>query len=106
MTSRFVRAACHIAGAAILLSSLTAYAQMPPGGLNQKAMDELSHKHDGYYGALSPQNLSKKRPKPPFDLTGTWFIDLRKSFGDFLFGPPYPEFYAAGQTAMKEAAAA
>src|SRR5262245_47799491 len=48
-----------------------------PGGgahppLNQDAIDNLSHKHAGYYGALAPQNLAKKRAKPPFDLTGTW----------------------------------
>jgi hypothetical protein len=76
------------------------------GGITQERIDELAHKHDGYYGALAPQNLAKKRPKPPFDLTGTWFIDLRKSFSDFRFGPPYPEFFEPGQTALKEAAAA
>jgi hypothetical protein len=75
-------------------------------GLSQSRQDELAHKHDGYYGALAPQNLAKRRPKPPFDLTGTWFVDLRRSFLDFMFGPPYPEFYEAGKTAMKEAAAA
>ena len=78
----------------------------PRGGLTQTQMDDLAHKHDGFYGALAPENLAKKRPKPAFDLTGAWFIDLRKSFNDFMFGPPYPEFYAAGQQAMKEAAEA
>jgi len=76
------------------------------GGLSQGQIDELASKHDGYYGALAPQNLGKARPKAPFDLTGTWFVDLRKSFLDFQFGPPYPEFSAAGQQAMKDAAAA
>ena len=71
--------------------------------LTQEQIDELAHKHDGYYGALAPQNLAIKRPKPPHDFTGTWFIDLRRSFADFRFGPPYPEFYEAGKTAMKEA---
>jgi hypothetical protein len=47
-----------------------------------------------------------KRPKPPFDLTSTWFVDLTHAFADFRFGPPYPQFNEAGQTAMKEAAAA
>ncbi len=73
------------------------------GGLTQDKIDELSSKHDGYLGALAPANLHKPRPKAPFDLTGTSFIDLRKSFGDFMFGPPYPEFYQAGQDAMKQA---
>ena len=101
---------------ATLLLAAAAMAQQTPrpapppgatrGGLTQDRIDELAHKHDGYYGALAPQNLQKHRPKPPFDLTGTWFIDLRRAFADFLFGPPYPEFYEAGQTAVKEAAEA
>ena len=73
------------------------------GGITQDRMDSLAQKHDGYYGALAPQNLKKPRPKPPFDLTGTWFVDLRRSFADFRFGPPYPEFYEPGQTALREA---
>jgi hypothetical protein len=28
-------------------------------------------------GALAPANLSKPRPKAPFDLTGTWQHDGR-----------------------------
>jgi len=75
-------------------------------GLGQKQQDELAHKHEGYLGALAPDNLHKERPRPPFDLTGTWFVDLRRAFADFMFGPPYPEFLAAGQQAMKEAAEA
>jgi hypothetical protein len=75
-------------------------------GLTQKRQDELAHVHEGYYGALAPQNLHKKRPKAAFDLTGAWFVDLRRAFADFMFGPPYPEFYAGGQQAMKEAAEA
>src|SRR5262245_33618427 len=78
----------------------------PRPGLNQEAIDNLSHKHADYYGALAPQNLTKQRPKATFDFTGTWFIDLRRSFNDFKFGPPYPEFLEAGQQAMKEAAEA
>jgi hypothetical protein len=78
----------------------------PGGGLSKDREDELAQKHDGYYGALAPANLAKKRPKPPFDITGNWFINLRRSFGDFRFGPPYPEFGEAGQTALREAAEA
>lgn len=103
--------ACFLKWAAVaglLLLNVAASAQPPPPrpGLSPTQVDELSHKHDGYYGALAPQNLVKRRPKPPFDLTGTWFVDLRRAFADFMFGPPYPEFFEAGQTAMKEAAAA
>ena len=99
----------------LLANATTGLAQSKPSmpapgtqrpGLNQEAIDNLSHHHASYYGALAPQNLSKKRPKPAFDVTGTWFVDLRRSFNDFKFGPPYPEFLAAGQQALKEAAEA
>ncbi len=108
---------------AALLLALGAFAQVaapaqpaaaaaPPagrtanGGLTREREEELAQKHDGYPGALAPENLAKKRAKPPFDLTGTWFINLRNSFNDFRFGPPYPEFFEPGQTAMREAAEA
>jgi hypothetical protein len=98
----------HAVTAVLLaLPALTAHAQgLRTGGLSQERIDELSHKHDGYYGALAPQNLAVPRPKPPFDLTSTWFIDLRRSFSDFMFGPPYPEFFEPGQTALRESAEA
>ena len=75
-------------------------------GLSEERLKELAHVHEGQYGALAPQNLAIKRPKPPFDLTSTWFIDLRRAFADFRFGPPYPQFYEAGQQALKDGAAA
>ena len=59
----------------------------------------LAHKHEGYYGALAPQNLKKPRKKAPFDVTGAWFIDLHEGFDKFMYGPPYPEFYEPGQKA-------
>ncbi len=37
---------------------------------------------------LAPSNLAKPRPKPPFDLTGTWFIDMAGSQNSWRFGPP------------------
>jgi hypothetical protein len=73
------------------------------GGLSLDREAELAQRHDGYLGALAPENLAKKRPKPPFDVTGTWFINLRNSFADFRFGPPYPEFNEPGRTALREA---
>ena len=48
-------------------------------------------------GALAPENLAKPRPAPPFDLTGTWFVDLNATPASWRFGPPYPEFTAAAQ---------
>jgi hypothetical protein len=48
---------------------------------------------NGQIGALAPENLNASRAEAPFNLTGTWFVDLAsKGFGDFMFGPPYPEF--------------
>jgi hypothetical protein len=43
----------------------------------------------GAPGALAPENLNKKRPAAPFNLTGTWFPDNSRGF---RFGPPYPQF--------------
>ena len=43
---------------------------------------------------------------PPFDLTGTWFIDLHEGFAKFLFGPPYPNFYEEGRRALIDSAKA
>src|SRR6478735_4460545 len=42
----------------------------------------------GALGALAPENLNKKRPPAPFNMTGTWFPDNSRGF---TFGPPYPE---------------
>src|SRR3569832_483731 len=63
----------------------------PGGGLTGARLDELAQKHPEFLGALAPQILNKKRPKPPFDLTGTWFVEQTQTNTDFRFGPPYPE---------------
>jgi hypothetical protein len=59
--------------------------------------------------ALSPENLSKPRPKPPFDLTGTWLHDNKAGPNSWRFVPPTfkltpdaQEHYDAGQRATKE----
>jgi hypothetical protein len=38
-------------------------------------------------GALAPANIAKSRPKPPFDITGTWQHDLGPN-NPFRFSPP------------------
>jgi hypothetical protein len=60
-------------------------------------------------GALAPANLKKPRPKAPFDLTGTWFVDLSRGFDTWRSGPPYPKWkgasikaFAASEQAKKE----
>lgn len=58
--------------------------------------------HPGMLGALAPENLRKERPAPPFDLTGTWFVDLSKGFVNFMFGPEYPEFIGQAKLDFEE----
>jgi hypothetical protein len=60
-------------------------------------------------GALSPANLAKPRPKPPFDVTGTWLHDNKGGANSWRFVPPTfkltpdaQEHYDAGQRAAKE----
>jgi hypothetical protein len=57
-------------------------------------------------GALAPANLKKPRPKAPFDLTGTWFVDLSKGFDTWRSGPPYPKFKGEAAKAFVESEAA
>lgn len=71
--------------------------------LTGERLDQMVPKHPGYLGALAPANLAKQRPAPPFDVTGTWFVDLSAGFLKFLFGPPYPKFFAEGREALIEA---
>jgi hypothetical protein len=57
-------------------------------------------------GALAPENLARPRPAPPFDLTGTWFVDLDATPASWRFGPPYPEFTEAAQVHIDASRAA
>jgi hypothetical protein len=59
-------------------------------------------KHEKYLGALAPENMKKKRPAAPFDVTGTWFVDLSEGFAKFMFGPPYPEFIGQAKADFEE----
>ena len=42
----------------------------------------------GALGALAPANIAKPRPKPPFDLTGTWLHDNTFNPIQWRFSPP------------------
>ena len=64
----------------------------------REQLSRMIPQHPGQLGALAPENLSIERPEPPFDLTGTWFVDLSEGFANFMYGPPYPEFI--GQTKL------
>ena len=64
--------------------------------------DRIMQHADGKLGALAPANLNKERPAAPFNLTGTWFVDLSEGFGKFRFGPPYPEFIGQAKLDFEE----
>ncbi len=70
--------------------------------LSPERLEQMVPKHPGYLGALAPENIAKARPAAPFDVTGTWFVDLSKGFADYMFGPPYPKFGAEGREALIE----
>ena len=70
------------------------------------SIDPRGPSNDVQLGALAPANLNKPRPKPPFSMTGTWFVDLSKGFSSWMFGPPYPKFMPAAQAEVDAAAAA
>jgi len=65
-------------------------------------LDQMVPKHPGYLGALAPENIARPRPPAPFNVTGTWFVDLSRGFADYMFGPPYPKFGAEGREALIE----
>jgi len=81
-------------------------ASFPTGPLSSEQLDIMVPKHPAYLGALAPANLAKPRAKAPFDLTGTWFVDLREGFLKFLFGPPYPPLKEEALKALEEGAKA
>lgn len=97
------------AGVAIALAMVLVTAAFAQDGKKtadqrRQALDRMIMKNEnGQIGALAPENLNKKRPKPPFDLTGTWFIDLSEGFGNFRFGvPKYPEFIGQAKLDFEE----
>jgi hypothetical protein len=65
--------------------------------LTPEQLEQLQHRHRGQAGALDPANLAKKRPKPPFDMTGTWFIDLTKASANSCSGRPIPNSSRKGK---------
>ena len=94
ISGRVVRLAAAVAVLS-LVGTANLFAQFqPPGAL----------------GALAPANLSKARPKPPFDLTGTWLHGPATPDNGFRFAPPpetklTPEaqvHFEAAQKATKE----
>jgi hypothetical protein len=73
---------------ALTFATAAVFAQPSPQTASAPQAPEL--------GVLAPTNLAKLRPKPPFNITGTWFIDLGFP-GSWRFGPPYPKLTPAAQ---------
>lgn len=85
--------------ATCLLSVLMSFTVMAQSADERREkLSRMIPQHPGQLGALAPENLAIERPAPPFDLTGTWFVDLSEGFANFMYGPPYPEFI--GQTKL------
>ena len=89
-----------LVAAAIIATTQLAAAQT--AAERREALSRSIPKHEGYLGALAPDNINKERPPAPFNLTGTWFPDLSRAFSDFRFGPPYPEFIGQAKLDFEE----
>src|ERR1700756_1726220 len=71
----------------IPLAPVLAIAGLAAFGRDVHAQQTQANAPPTQLGALAPANIAKPRPKPPFDLTGTW----RHSGGqgnNFRFSPP------------------
>jgi hypothetical protein len=89
--------------ALVLGCALSASAMAQTAAERRAKMGKTIMQHtDGQLGVLAPENLNKKRPAAPFNLTGTWFVDLSEGFGKFRFGPPYPEFIGQAKLDFEE----
>ena len=88
-------------GAAIVALSLGAFGTAARAQGQNKA-DQNKQEDVFPEGALAPDNLNKPRPKPPFNLTGTWMVDLSSGFSSFMFGPPYPHFHPEAEALFEE----
>jgi hypothetical protein len=85
--------------ASLLGAAALAHAQAQPARASTPPPVQL--------GALAPANLAKPRPKPPFDLTGTWQHDGRSSTWRFVpetfkLTPQAQVHFDAGVKALKD----
>ncbi len=88
----------------VTLALSFAFAAVSPSSLAQGTRSKDQQSLPQFpLGALAPANLAKPRPKPPFNLTGLWMVDLSAGFSSFMFGPPYPKFKPAAQAAYEAA---
>ena len=85
---------------AVIAAPLAALAQT--AAERREALSRMIPQHPEFLGALAPENLNAERPEPPFNLTGTWFVDLSEGFANFRYGPPYPEFIGQAREDFEE----
>jgi hypothetical protein len=62
-------------------------AALAAAGLFATALGAAAAEEPAQPSALAPSNIAKSRPKPPFDLTGTWMHGGGQNNG-FRFSPP------------------
>ena len=87
--NRSVRRGLPAVLAALTLAGVTASAQAPAGRGGAQpapAAQPAAAVPAEPLSALAPENLRAPRPKPPFDLTGNWFIAGGVPGGGWLFG--------------------
>jgi len=90
------RIAAFVVMAAVVSSSCSPSAP-PPAATTAAPAADTTVEEGRQLSALAPANLAKARPKPPFDVTSNWFIDVSKDAEAWRFGPPYPKLTAAAQ---------
>ena len=95
------------------IPSLTAYVPPPADDTWQKReartrpaqLPIVPDSPNAVLGVLDAENLAKPRPKPPFDLTGTWAFrgerSEQASYGTYEF-KPHPEFTEKGRKTYEE----
>lgn len=95
------------------IPSLTAYVPPPAGDTWQKReartrpaqLPIVPDSPNAVLGVLDAENLAKPRPKPPFDITGTWAFRGERSeqahYGTYEF-KPHPEFTEKGRKTYEE----
>jgi len=85
-----------------LISCVSLFAQAQTAEERRQKLSGSIMQHPGQLGALALENLNKPRPAAPFNLTSTWFVDLSEGFGNFMYGPPYPEFIGQAKLDFEE----
>jgi hypothetical protein len=94
MSPRQIRLVASVAALSVVVTACSTPPQQPAPA----AAPAAAAVPDGVQlSALAPANLAKERPKPPFDVTSNWFIDVSQNAEAWRFGPPYPKLTPSAQ---------